>query len=295
MILVVGSYGAGITARVPRMPEAGETIGESTVSIGHGGKSSNQAVTIARQGCAVQILTAIGNDSFGTSAKELWVREGVGHEQVKVVENSTMSGIILVEPNGENRIAIAPGALSELTPGDMDQNIAAFKAADVVVVCLEIPIKAAERAITLAKECGAIVVLNPAPAAALNPDVIAQTDYFIPNQTEYEFYLEQGYNPPAGQTLVVTQGQDGVMIQHGDTEHHAPPFPQSNVVDTTGAGDTFVGTFAAAIASGLALVPAVQRAIVASSLSVTVAEVIPSIPDAQTVDLKLSEYLKNIN
>lgn len=243
----------------------------------------------------MEILTAIGRDPFGESAKALWATEGVGYERVKTVDSATMSGIILVEPNGENRIAIAPGALSELTPNDIDANVAAFSAAEIVVVCLEIPTETAERAITVAKEQGAVVMLNPAPAAALDQHVMAQADYFIPNQTEYDFYLAQGYAPPAGQTLVVTQGEDGVMIQCDQLAQQVAPFPQEKVVDTTGAGDTFVGTFAAAIASGLALVPAVQRAIVASSLSVTKAEVIPSIPDADTVDQKLSEYLKHVN
>lgn len=292
MILVVGSYGAGITVRVPRVPEAGETIGDSAVNIGHGGKSSNQAVAIARQGGAVEILTAVGTDAFGDAAKKLWRSEGVSHDGVKTVDGSSMVGMIMVEPNGENRIAIAPGALLELTPQDLDDHGAAFQAADIVVVCLEVPVPTVARAIVLAKASGATVIFNPAPAANLSQDVIARADYFIPNETEYEFYVRQGYERPAGQTLIVTQGEDGVLVKNSDGEQRIAPLPQTSVVDTTGAGDTFVGTFAAALDAGLGLIPAVQRAIVSSSLSVTVAEAVPSIPDKTTVDLNLSQYLE---
>lgn len=293
MILVVGSYGTGITVRVPRVPEAGETIGDSVVSIGHGGKSSNQAVTIARQGGQASIITAIGDDAFGESAKQLWEHEGVLHEGVKTVDGASMTGIIMVEPSGENRIAIASGALQELNPDHLDAHRDAFTAADVVVVCLEVPVATVEKAILLAKESGALVVLNPAPATTLRHEVIAKADYFIPNQSEYDFYVREGYSAPADQTLIVTQGSEGVLVRSGGEEHRVPSLRQDTVVDTTGAGDTFVGTFAAALDAGEDLISAIQRAVVASSLSVTVAEVIPSIPDRDTVDLALSEYLKN--
>lgn len=295
MILVVGSYGAGITVRVPRVPAAGETISGSAVNFGHGGKSSNQAVAIARQGGHVSILTALGNDSFADSARKMWDEEGIEHGGVKLTGGATMAGIILVEPSGENRIAIAPGTLDEFTPKDLDAHRDAFAAADLVVVCLEVPGPTAERAIVLAKESGATVVLNPAPAALLNHDVIAMADYFVPNQSEHEFYVRDGYQSPTTQTVILTQGGGGASITKADDTELVPALTQESVVDTTGAGDTFVGTFAAALEAGEALRKAVQRAVVASSLSVTIAEVIPSIPRRDTVDDALSVYLQNNN
>lgn len=291
MILVVGSYGAGITVRVPRVPGAGETIGGSTLNIGHGGKSSNQAVAIARQGGQVSLLTALGDDAFADSARELWDHEGVESGRVKATRGSTMAGVIVVEPSGENRIAIAPGVLDELTPEDLDAHRDAFAAADLVVVCLEVPVATAERAIILAKEGGATVLLNPAPATSLRHEVIAMADYFVPNESEHEFYVREGYRAPATQVVVRTQGADGVSITTGDTTETLAPLTQQSVVDTTGAGDTFVGTFAAALDAGAELRDAAQRAIVASSLSVTVAEVIPSIPGHSAVDDALADYL----
>ncbi len=293
MILVVGSYGAGITVRVPRMPSAGETLSGSSLAIGHGGKSSNQAVAAARQGGRVSLLTALGQDSFADSARQLWDQEGVDHSRVKTTEAATMAGVIMVEPTGENRIAIAPGALDELTPADLEDHREAFTAADLVVVCLEVPVPTAERAITLAKECGATVVLNPAPAAAMSHQVIAQADYFVPNESEHDFYVRAGYQAPATQTVILTQGPEGVQVSTGEQTRAYPPLLQESVVDTTGAGDTFVGTFAAALAAGADVEGAVQRAIVASSLSVTAEEVIPSIPERAAVDAALASYLQD--
>lgn len=290
MILFVGSYGAGITIRVPRIPQAGETIKETELNITHGGKSSNQAVAAARYGAEAALITAIGADPFGESARELWDREGIDHSRVKVVAAATMAGAIIVEPNGENRIAIAPGALDELTPQEIETCREAFEAADVVVVCLEIPAASAERAITLGKECGATVVLNPAPAAPLDHLVIAQADYLIPNETEYEFLTAEAYSAPSHQTVICTRGAYGVdVISNGRCEHFRP-LSQAEVVDTTGAGDTFVGTFAAAIDNDQAVAEAIGRAIVASSLSVTAREVIPSIPNRQAVDAAYLTY-----
>lgn len=293
MILTIGSYGAGITVTMPRIPDAGETMGGAGIAIGHGGKSSNQAVAAARQGAQVEIVSTLGPDSFAESARQLWQSEGIAHDLVKTDEAATMAGIIMVEPSGENRIAIAPGALDNLTPHDIDERIAAIERADVVVVCLEVPAPTIEHAIKRAKELGKTVILNPAPAAELGQDAIAAVDYFIPNSSEYAFYRGLGYEPPAGQVCILTRGGDGVTIRRGAEEEGVPPLPQTDVVDTTGAGDTFVGTFAAAIDSGLDVTAAAERAVVASSLCVTRAEVIPSIPTSSEVDQALARYRNN--
>lgn len=296
MIVVIGSYGAGITARVPRIPLAGETIADSVVTIGHGGKGSNQAVAMSRQGAAVEIVTALGKDSFADAATALWKAEGVAHQRVKFVDQtSTMSGVILVEPSGENRIAIAPGALDELRAADIDAVEDVIANADLVVTCLEIPVPTVERAIQLAHKHGTPIVVNPAPAAEMDYEILAQADYFIPNETEQDFYLEQGYQPPAEQVVITTRGAEGVTITQQGQTTHVPGFKQQRVVDTTGAGDTFVGNFAAGIDRGLSVVEAAQRAVVASSLSVTIEEVIPSIPTRSQVDDALTQYLTNNN
>ncbi|AZN29241.1 ribokinase [Flaviflexus salsibiostraticola] len=296
MILVIGSYGTGITMRVPRIPESGETISGAQLSIGYGGKSSNQAVAARRQGASrVELITAIGDDAFGREARQLWNDEGIGFQFVKTVpEVSTMVGGIFVEPSGENRIVIAPGALEHLTVKDLESFSELFDQASVVVVCLEIPTDVVAHAIAMADERGARVVLNPAPAAPLDESVFSKADFFIPNESEFEFYSKSGYERPPGQTLIVTQGSGGVRVIDDAGEQRFAPLPQEKVVDTTGAGDTFVGTFCAAIDEGLNVSTAVKRAIVASSLSVTKNEVIPAIPEREAVDAELKNAEEGI-
>src|SRR5690606_1113591 len=116
MITLVGSYGVGLTMRSPRIPVAGETISDGAFSSSHGGKGSNQAVAAARLGSKVAILTAVGEDKFGDSALDLWRSEGIDVSAVVRTSSPTMVGVILVDRDGENRIVIAPGALSDLTP-----------------------------------------------------------------------------------------------------------------------------------------------------------------------------------
>ena len=296
MILVIGSYGTGITMRVPRIPEGGETVSGAQLSIGFGGKSSNQAVAARRQGAEqVELITAIGDDAFGRDAKKLWADEGVGAGGVVTVGGvSTMAGGIFVEPSGENRIVIAPGALDHLTKAHLDSQADLFDRASVVVLCLEIPGEVVAHAIAMAKDRGVTIVLNPAPAAPLDPAAIAAADFFVPNESEFEYYAANGYERAPGQTLIVTQGASGVTVTGDSGVTRFSPLPQEMVVDTTGAGDTFVGTFAAAISAGREVADAVERAIVASSLSVTGNEVIPAIPDRETVDAELTAAKEGI-
>ncbi len=290
MITCVGSYGVGITFRVPRVPSRGETITGAQLAMGHGGKTSNQAIAAARQGASVSLVTVTGNDTFGENARRLWEDEGIDASDSITLEGSeTMAGMILVESDGANRIAIAPGALDHLTPALLEEHRGAIEQADVVVITLEIPVETAERAVKIAHDAGAVVILNPAPAAELSAQTIALADYFIPNETEYEFYSAQGYRRPVGQKLIVTRGSQGARLESDDGVHQfAPIEPDEPVIDTTGAGDTFVGAFSAAIDAKLPIDDCMNRAIAASALSVTVREVVPSIPreDAVTSLLK---------
>lgn len=291
MITCVGSYGVGITFRVPRVPERGETVDRAKLSMGHGGKSSNQAIAAARQGARVSLITATGDDSFGESAKELWHEEGIDCSGCAVIaDTATMAGMILVEADGANRIAIASGALEAVTPAFVDHHRSLIESADVVVVTLEIPIEAAERAIEIAHESGAVIILNPAPASDLRQEIIGMADYFVPNETEFEFYSKRGYVRTENQKLIVTMGAQGARIESDDGfSHYEPIEPGSPVVDTTGAGDTFVGSLSAAIDSGLPIAECITRAIAASALSVAINEVVPSIPSAEAVTAVLEE------
>lgn len=183
-IAVVGSYGAGLTMRVPRAPVAGETLTGGVFASGHGGKGSNQAVGAARLGAEVAFLTAIGRDQFGAAARRLWADEGVDAAQVRDTDAATMVGFIIVDDQGENRIAIAPGALDELTPADVEAFAGRIAEADLVVVSLEIPLPVATAALRIAREHGTRTLLNPAPAAQLPAEAWDWIDVLTPNSSE---------------------------------------------------------------------------------------------------------------
>ena len=162
--MVVGSYGVGLTLATDRVPDAGETVIGRSFSTGHGGKGSNQAVAARRLGARVTLFTAVGADAFGAGARALWDDEGVEHDQVVTGTGSTMVGVILVDASGENRIAIAPGVLSDFGPQHLDRLADALADCDVLLVGLEIPLATAVAALRAGRAAGVTTVLNPAPA-----------------------------------------------------------------------------------------------------------------------------------
>lgn len=292
-VAVVGSYGVGLTMRVPRMPVAGETLSGGEFSSGHGGKGSNQAVQAARLGADVDFFTAIGADDLGRGGQALWTEEGVAAQAVVREDAATMAGVILVEESGENRIIIAPGALARLRPEDLADFHPALAAADIVVVSLEIPVDVAVRALELAHAAGTKTLLNPAPAAALPDHVWRAVDVLTPNateaaillglepsaaQTEPSETLAQRLHERTGATILMTRGGDGVLVCADGANTSVPAVPATAVVDTTGAGDSFTGAAAVALAEGAGPVAAAEFGARAGSWAVAHHEVIPALP-----------------
>ncbi len=290
-IAVVGSYGVGLVFRLARMPDPGETLAGEEFRVDHGGKGSNQAVGMARLGAQVALLTAVGDDEFGRGARQLWLREGVG-VTVVVARASTMAGAILVEPTGQNRIVIAPGALAELRPEHVRDFAAEIGAADVCVTGLEIPPDTAEEALRVARERGVTTVLNPAPAPShpVGPELLALADHLTPNVTELarltglagtgDRAVERAARALAGRSggvVTVTRGAAGALVV---SQGKAVPVAADSVVaaDTTGAGDAFTAAYAVAIAMGHGPVAAAYFACQAAGHSVRFAGVIPSLP-----------------
>lgn len=298
-VAVVGSYGVGLTMRLPRVPVAGETISGGTFSSGHGGKGSNQAVGAARLGADVSLLTAVGADAMGDAARTLWTTEGVDAAQtVTIPDVATMVGMILVEPSGENRIVIATGALDDLSP----DHVAAFRgqlaAADIAVVSLEIPAATAVAALRTAHEAGTRTLLNPAPAQRLPEDVWEHVDVLTPNRTEAAVLL--GHDPDAQESaaelaaelhrrgvgsVVVTLGAHGALIHDAEGRRDVPAVAPRAVVDTTGAGDSFTAALAVALAEGQHIDAAAQWAAHAGAHTVSVAEVVPALPHRKDLAL----------
>ena len=274
-IAVVGSYGVGLTFGVERAPERGETLIGHLFRTDHGGKGSNQAVGAARLGAEVTLLTAVGEDPFGDRAFELWADEGVDASAVRRVAEPTMTAPIVVEASGDNRIIVVPGALSTLTPAHVDAFGDSIRAADVLLVQLEIPVETALHALRVAREADVRSVLNPAPApaAAIRPEA----DYLTPNESEAHAVAD------APGTLVLTLGEHGARL--GETD--VPAFP-ARPVDTTGAGDAFCAAFAVALAEGASDLDAVRWGCAAGAHMVEHEGVVPGLPTRAELEERLS-------
>lgn len=293
-IAVIGSYGAGLTMRVPRAPEAGETLTGGAFEAGPGGKGSNQAIGAARLGAQVSLLTAIGDDAFGRSARELWSDEGVDASSILISGDApTMAGFIMVEPSGENRIVIAPGALDLLNESHVEAFRSEIAASDLVLVSMEIPMSAVAAALRIAREEGVQTVLNPAPARPLSAEVLHKVDIITPNQTEARIILDIDDAPNDDEALaqliaeridgavVMTRGSDGaIIVENGETVR-VDPVAAAQVVDTTGAGDSFNAALAVAVAGGSSLRDAAAFGAEAGSYTVTTNGVVPALPTHQ--------------
>ncbi|MFI0463218.1 ribokinase [Saccharopolyspora sp. 5N102] len=290
-IAVVGSYGTGMTMRTSRMPGRGETLGGAAFSLGPGGKGSNQAIGAARLGAEVSLLTAIGDDVLGAQGRELWRHEGVDASAVVTVGASTMTGVILVEDDGENRIIVAPGALDLLRPAHVDGFADVIAAADLLMVCNEIPADVVVSAVRTAADRGTRVLFNPAPARDLPQDAADLVDLLTPNLTEAQVLTGLDTTDPDAlldalrerfsSTIALTCGTDGAYVDDGTDRTHIPPVRAARVVDTTGAGDAFNAAFAVAWCRGWDLRRAARYAAAAGAFAVAHHEVIPGLPHSE--------------
>lgn len=296
-ITVVGSYATGLTMKVKRLPNTGETLLGTGYRVDYGGKGSNQAVGSARLGARVSFIAKIGKDAFGEMALNLYREEGIDVTHVtQTSEAPTGVGFITVEAaSGNNCIVIDPGANELLTADDVARSSAAFKATSVVLTQLEIPVAAAHAAMRLGREAGAITILNPAPVRPLPPSVLQLIDVLTPNQTEAKVLSSRNPNEVAEpeelarelirsgvKQVVMTLGEKGALIVTPAFAMHVPAITVS-AVDTTGAGDAFNAGLAIALASGSSLEAAVRFAVVTGGLAVTREGVIPSLASRSEV------------
>ena len=273
-VAVVGSYGVGLTVELERLPEAGETVIGRRFRIDAGGKGSNQAIGAVRLGAEVDFLTAVGDDAFGHEAIALWQHEGVRAEAI-LTPAATMAAPILVEPNGENRIVVVPGALQHLTTAHVDGFSHRIARADVLVVQLEIPVWTALYALEVATAAGVRTILNPAPAPA--EPIAPICDYVTPNESEAAMVAG------ARATVVRTLGDEGAELRG----ERIPAFP-ATVVDTTGAGDAFTAAFAVALAEGRDEREAVRWGCAAGAHMVEHPGVVPGLPTRDELERRLA-------
>ncbi|WP_353188931.1 ribokinase [Pseudomonas sp.] len=295
-VVVIGSLNMDLVTRAPRLPRGGETlIGHSFATVS-GGKGANQAVAAARLGAKVAMIGCVGNDDYGVRLRDALLAEHIDCEAVSVVEDSSGVALIVVDDNSQNAIVIVAGANGAMTPAVVDRFDAVLQAADVVICQLEIPDATVGHALKRARELGKTVILNPAPASRPLPaDWFAAIDYLIPNESEAaalsglavdslqsaETAATQLIAMGAGK-VIVTLGAQGSLFANGNGFEHFPA-PTVKAVDTTAAGDTFVGGFAAALADGKSEAEAIRYGQIAAALSVTRAGAQPSIPTMSEV------------
>lgn len=281
-ISVVGSINMDLVFRAPRMPAVGETLTGREFFQLPGGKGANQAVACARQGAEVHFVGAIGSDLFGQQALQTLEQEGIGVEHI-VSSDKAASGVagIFVADDGANSIVIAPGANDLLTVAQVEAAAQVIEQADFLVCQLESPLDSVRRAIALASERGVGVVFNPAPAQPLDDALLAQVDYLVVNETEASQLSGITVEDPdaalraaaalrarGARVVLLTMGDQGVIVAGPDYKRFVPAV-QVDAIDTTAAGDTFVGSLTVALARGLSLAAAVVEAQYAAALTVT--------------------------
>lgn len=276
-IVVVGSANTDLVVAVPSIPAPGETVLGGDLQLIPGGKGANQAVAAARLGAEVRFVGRVGSDDFGKQTLTNLQQEGIDTRFV-LVSDDAPSGVALiaVSAQGENSIVVAPGANMRLTAADILRAADAFADADAVIAQLEIPIEAVEAAAQLAKQHGARFLLNPAPARELPDSLYAHTDYLIPNETEGR-QLTGAADAEAiiatlqargCRTVILTLGGQGVAYYSDGELQIAPAYPVQ-AVDTTAAGDAFVGGFAVALCEGSTLEQAIDFGQRAASITVS--------------------------
>lgn len=294
-VVCLASWNADLVSRVPRPIARGETLLASGFEVSPGGKGSNAAVAAARQGARVAVVARIGNDDFGQMALDLWRAEGLSTEHVERVDGER-SGVaqIQVFDDGDNAIAVYPGAGAGLGARHAQAARATIAGARVLMAPCEVPMPALLEAFAIARGAGVATVLNPAPACALPDALLASVDVLTPNESELR--LLAGLGPgasldDAAQALLargagavlVTLGARGCRLWRPDAAPLSLEGRPMAVVDTIGAGDTFTGALAAAMARGEPLQDAMQWANAAAALSVTGRGAIAGMPARETV------------
>jgi len=259
--VVVGSLNVDLHLRVPAHPAPGETVTASEFTRLAGGKGGNQAVALARLGAQVRMHACVGDDDDGRWSLAQLTAAGVDVRDVRTVPEPTGVAVVTVADDGGNRIVVVPGANATTTPP------VTLAEVDVVVVQLEVPLATVAASVSAARVAGIPVVLNAAPSQSLPAGLLADVDVLVVNEPELAALSGSGDPARLARAVVVTLGAKGARVHHGG-EVAQVPAPAVPVVDTTGAGDCFVGTLAYGVASGRDIVDAARLACVAAALSV---------------------------
>jgi ribokinase len=281
-VFVLGSINQDFVLRVERRPNPGETVTNAELSTHNGGKGANQAAAAALLGASVTILGRVGDDEFGEPLVRALEEKGIDTSLVEPAPGvATGAAFITVTPDGENAITVAPGANRSLTPEDVDAASGAIGAARVLVAQMEVPVETVYRAVEVAAETGTRALVNLAPVFEVPQELLEKLDPLVVNEHEAAFLLGRRVEGVDGalsaarrllslgpHSAVITVGEAGAVFANGESAGHLPA-PKVEVVDTTGAGDAFVGALAAQLAHEASLEEAVAYAVRAGAAAVT--------------------------
>ena len=281
-IAVIGSANIDLTTFADRFPKPGETIFGNRFDLGFGGKGANQAVAARLCGADVYMLARVGNDLFGPATIKNFQNQGIDATHVKQVEGLS-SGVapIFVEPSGQNRILVVKGANDAVCPADVDAASDVLKSADCIVLQFEIPLETVYYAVAFAQRHRIPCIVNPAPAQPVDMAALRNLDYFVPNESEAETIsghsvrtIEEASLCAMGMVnggikrVIITLGAKGCILASREGTEHVEPFVVQSI-DSTGAGDAFIGSFAVFLGEGVPEREALRRANLYAALSTT--------------------------
>ena len=281
-IVVVGSANIDLVTYTDRFPKPGETIFGNSFDLGFGGKGANQAVAAKLCGAEVSMVAHVGSDLFGPATIKNFQTLGIDASHVKQIEGVS-SGVapIFVDSAGQNRIFVVKGANDTLKPADVESAADLLKSADCIVLQFEIPVETVYYTVQFAQKNKIRCLLNPAPAQPIDLNAIADLDYFVPNETEAETITgipvrnvddakkcAKQFVASGIRRTIITLGSNGSLLADRDGMQHIPAFVVKTV-DSTGAGDAFIGSFATFLGEGMPEVDAVRQANLYAGLSTT--------------------------
>jgi ribokinase len=301
-VAILGIFVADLAFRAGRLPRIGETIIGSGFKMGPGGKGSNQSVAAARLGAKVTIISKLGRDAFGEIALKTWKDEGIVARTAQSDDATGGAFIFVNHDSGENAIIVYPGAAGTISVADVDAAADTIRGAKVFVTQLEQPIPAAQRGLEIARAAGVTTIFNPAPAVPIPDSIYPFCDYIVPNETEAAALTGMSVATPAdakrvgdsllakgAKTALITLGERGALFHNRERSVEIPAFSAGPVVETTGAGDAFVGGFAAAIARGTDPLEAARFGCAVAGISVTRPGTAPSMPRLAEVEALLAK------
>jgi ribokinase len=296
-VFVMGSINQDFVLKVERRPQPGETVTNAELSTHNGGKGANQAAAAALLGASVTFLGRVGDDEFGEPLVQALQEKGIDTSLVERASGaSTGAAFITVTPDGENAITVAPGANRSLAPEDVDAAAGAIGDARVFVAQMEIPAHSVLRAVEISADKDTRALVNLAPMFEVPRELLEKLDPLVVNEHEAAFLLGREVEGVDGalsaapellslgpRSAVITIGEDGAVLADGESVDHFPA-PEVEVVDTTGAGDAFVGALATQLARGASLQEAVAYAVRAGAAAVTKEGAQGALPTPEVVE-----------